>query len=311
MLDGNDMEDGVCFYEVAVFDGDRQWAVRKRYQEFAALNKALHGLVELPPFPPKSVFRNRFSAGFRNKRYQQLDVWLRALLAEDPCLSRFDALRKFFGLQADDVIPEGSQFQVKEVQPDGDYESQFTAGAREEQHELLVASSSQWTDSSLRPWCQSKCGQNTEIGHMSIMDSQGLERALPLSAPWTASVADLSFPILFRAVVVLKDSFWLGSCRIIHDGTAVMSASDLEGSDIVDYLSAGCTVTVVEVSRREDLKRVRGKLAQPPGWITLEYLLDGYRWAIPEGCGPENDQDDDPLERRARASISKMRTDVA
>eukprot|EP00662_Eupelagonemidae_sp_cell21_P058002 gene58002-biopygen51950 len=37
-------------------------------------------------------------------------------------------------------------------------------------------------------------------------------------------------------------------------------------------------VVVVEVRRREDMNRIRGRIADPAGWISLEILDNGHRW---------------------------------
>ena len=41
----------------------------------------------------------------------------------------------------------------------------------------------------------------------------------------------------------------------------------------------GTIVNVQEVARREDMRRVRARIAEPEGWISLENLDDGLLWA--------------------------------
>lgn len=47
----------------------------------------------------------------------------------------------------------------------------------------------------------------------------------------------------------------------------------------VTRLKVGTIVNVLEVMRRDDLKRVRARIAEPEGWISLLDTSDGYRWA--------------------------------
>ena len=55
-----------------------------------------------------------------------------------------------------------------------------------------------------------------------------------------------------------------------------------EGSTFTNPLDPGTAVHVVEVVRRDDLRRVRGRIDQPvAGWISLENLDTGFRWARP------------------------------
>lgn len=59
------------------------------------------------------------------------------------------------------------------------------------------------------------------------------------------------------------------------------------GSRELATLPKGAEVDVVEVSRRGDMKRVRGRIAEPAGWISLANLEDGRRWAVAVPAGDE------------------------
>lgn len=72
-----------------------------------------------------------------------------------------------------------------------------------------------------------------------------------------------------RKYVTVADSTWVSSCiGLGGDG----------GSRKVASLPKGTRVEVIEVRRCEDMKRVRGRITDPAGWISLEDLSDGYRW---------------------------------
>eukprot|EP00660_Eupelagonema_oceanica_P013499 gene13499-biopygen24561 len=46
----------------------------------------------------------------------------------------------------------------------------------------------------------------------------------------------------------------------------------------VGVVPEGTRVRVIEVERRADIRRLRGRVAQPRGWISLEDLDTGERW---------------------------------
>lgn len=69
-----------------------------------------------------------------------------------------------------------------------------------------------------------------------------------------------------------------GIYEILHDNAAVRSASATT-SPVVARLREGEMVKVVEVETVESEARVRGRLEEPLGWISLMDLQNGYRWA--------------------------------
>merc|ERR1711924_30457 len=71
-----------------------------------------------------------------------------------------------------------------------------------------------------------------------------------------------------------------GDYVIILQGTIVGEEVELESKDLAK-LEMGQIVKVVEVQRHPDIKRVRAKIESPAGWISLENLDDGQRWARP------------------------------
>eukprot|EP00448_Togula_jolla_P022655 CAMPEP_0170573004 /NCGR_PEP_ID=MMETSP0224-20130122/2529_1 /TAXON_ID=285029 /ORGANISM="Togula jolla, Strain CCCM 725" /LENGTH=1053 /DNA_ID=CAMNT_0010895553 /DNA_START=38 /DNA_END=3199 /DNA_ORIENTATION=- len=80
---------------------------------------------------------------------------------------------------------------------------------------------------------------------------------------------------------------------IVHQGTLVSASASLaqEKHEEVGRLDAGTMVEVVEVLRLpEDQKRVRAKLLEPQGWISLVDLGDTYRWAQRVQLEPEGNR---------------------
>jgi len=70
----------------------------------------------------------------------------------------------------------------------------------------------------------------------------------------------------------------LGTYVVTHEHAAVTAGVHL--SSPVDFLSAGAYVNVLEVVRCPEQNRIRGRIEKPDGWISLENLEDGYRWAV-------------------------------
>lgn len=85
-----------------------------------------------------------------------------------------------------------------------------------------------------------------------------------------------------------------GTYRILADGTAM--GPTLELGDVVQELPAGELVEVVEVAATADLRRMRGRLLSPPGWISIRSLEPGdtRRWAVrladPGAAGQQRQQ---------------------
>lgn len=74
-----------------------------------------------------------------------------------------------------------------------------------------------------------------------------------------------------------------GVYTILHDGTKVAPTRELSDT-IVAELKKGEAVRVLEVVSSPALRRVRGRLEKPPGWISLLNTETGYRWAAREGA---------------------------
>merc|ERR1719277_1959097 len=70
-----------------------------------------------------------------------------------------------------------------------------------------------------------------------------------------------------------------GTYTILHSGTWV-TQSESKTSRVSISLKLGAQVTVLEVKMMSEDHRLRARIADPPGWISLKSLDDGYRWAV-------------------------------
>jgi len=69
-----------------------------------------------------------------------------------------------------------------------------------------------------------------------------------------------------------------GMYNILHDRTKVAPTKELSEQWVAE-LDKGAAVRVVEVISMRAIKRVRGRLESPAGWISLLNTETGYRWA--------------------------------
>lgn len=71
-----------------------------------------------------------------------------------------------------------------------------------------------------------------------------------------------------------------GRYVIVHDQTFVSKTVVVPAEEeIIDVLVEGSEVLILEVVRRDEDKRVRGRIEAPSGWISLLDTETGYRWA--------------------------------
>mmetsp|Transcript_64655 Transcript_64655/g.135652 ORF Transcript_64655/g.135652 Transcript_64655/m.135652 type:complete len:475 (+) Transcript_64655:1-1425(+) len=71
-----------------------------------------------------------------------------------------------------------------------------------------------------------------------------------------------------------------GRYVVIHDNTAVTKGVNPE-PPVVGRLAFGAEIQILELVHRSDQNRVRGRVENPAGWISLWDTKDGYRWAVP------------------------------
>jgi hypothetical protein len=67
---------------------------------------------------------------------------------------------------------------------------------------------------------------------------------------------------------------------ITYDGTAVRSEVSRESAQVTT-LESDTQVEVLEVIAAPEQQRIRAKIKEPQGWISLVSTEDGYRWANP------------------------------
>lgn len=75
-----------------------------------------------------------------------------------------------------------------------------------------------------------------------------------------------------------------GAYTILHDRTKVAPAKELSDQWVAE-LGKGTSVRIVEVISMPGIKRVRGRLESPAGWISLLNTETGYRWAAKPSTG--------------------------
>jgi len=97
-INGRFETDCITYYNVVTFDGQQQWLVTRRYNDFLSLQQRLRGRVPLPTLPPKSVVRKLLSSRFAERRQQGLLNFLQAAVRADPGLQLLPQLRSWLGL---------------------------------------------------------------------------------------------------------------------------------------------------------------------------------------------------------------------
>eukprot|EP00408_Alexandrium_pacificum_P006301 CAMPEP_0171223330 /NCGR_PEP_ID=MMETSP0790-20130122/35722_1 /TAXON_ID=2925 /ORGANISM="Alexandrium catenella, Strain OF101" /LENGTH=434 /DNA_ID=CAMNT_0011689301 /DNA_START=16 /DNA_END=1317 /DNA_ORIENTATION=- len=75
-----------------------------------------------------------------------------------------------------------------------------------------------------------------------------------------------------------------GMYVITHDNTKVspqlaLGADQQVGNASIKRLAVGSVINVVEVVPLMEAQRVRGRIENPPGWVSLMNTTNGYRWA--------------------------------
>eukprot|EP00928_Gymnodinium_smaydae_P082775 TRINITY_DN66070_c0_g1_i1.p1 TRINITY_DN66070_c0_g1~~TRINITY_DN66070_c0_g1_i1.p1 ORF type:complete len:302 (+),score=39.55 TRINITY_DN66070_c0_g1_i1:85-906(+) len=78
-----------------------------------------------------------------------------------------------------------------------------------------------------------------------------------------------------------KQDIQCGKYCVLAGSTSVTSGKRPSRDTIIHELLPGTDVVVVEVEHLTDISRVRGRIVDPPGWITILHTRRGYRWAAP------------------------------
>merc|ERR1719277_425859 len=82
-----------------------------------------------------------------------------------------------------------------------------------------------------------------------------------------------------EAVAEMTQEDGPGTYTIVHAGTWV-TLNESKTSRVSIALKQGTQVNVLEVKMMSKDHRLRARIADPPGWISLKNLDDGYRWAV-------------------------------
>jgi len=90
--------DSITYYYVVTTDGQQQWLVTRRYNDFLSLEQQLRGRVPLPSLPRKSVVRKLLSSSFADRRQKGLLYFLQVAVRADPGLQLLPQLRNWLGL---------------------------------------------------------------------------------------------------------------------------------------------------------------------------------------------------------------------
>lgn len=89
----------------------------------------------------------------------------------------------------------------------------------------------------------------------------------PMSEPLSARMPASNFPDLTPGQYVVTNN-------MVAVTTGVASSSPILGP-----LLAGTRINILEVVHQNDEQRVRGRIDNPPGWISLLDMVDGRSWA--------------------------------
>mmetsp|Transcript_15476 Transcript_15476/g.46458 ORF Transcript_15476/g.46458 Transcript_15476/m.46458 type:complete len:393 (+) Transcript_15476:53-1231(+) len=111
------------------------------------------------------------------------------------------------------------------------------------------------------------------------------ERVFAAGAPLSPSRTFASPTSVSIADVPRQDSDAPGLYTVVHQNAAVRSGLSLD-SEVLTKLPWGTEISVVEIIRRDEDERVRGRIGPLPalncpagGWLSLADTRSGYRWA--------------------------------
>lgn len=79
-----------------------------------------------------------------------------------------------------------------------------------------------------------------------------------------------------------------GRYRTVAERTHVCTEENVSDGDRVTTLMAGTVIQVEEVTKNREMKRIRARIAEPEGWISLLNIKNGNRWAV-RLRGPDGD----------------------
>lgn len=73
-----------------------------------------------------------------------------------------------------------------------------------------------------------------------------------------------------------------GMYVITHNNTFVSENATIPSSEleVTHRLEEGCVIRVLEVVENPEQNRIRARIQNPPGWISLMDIQKGHRWAM-------------------------------
>lgn len=74
-----------------------------------------------------------------------------------------------------------------------------------------------------------------------------------------------------------------GKFRVVNPPGAAVNEEQSLKSKVVCVLEAGTEIDVLEVVKVDCEERVRGRIASPPGWLSLVNTKNGFRWVVSAG----------------------------
>merc|ERR1711988_611424 len=116
-------------------------------------------------------------------------------------------------------------------------------------------------------------GAQVAVAEVKLISAERLIRARIADPPGWISLENLDTGYRWAARVEDRP----GTYTILH--YTVITKGESRQSDSFVELQTGAQVTVVEVKLMSAERRLRARIADPPGWISLENLDTGYRWA--------------------------------
>merc|ERR1711988_2031975 len=118
-----------------------------------------------------------------------------------------------------------------------------------------------------------RTGAQVTVVEVKLMSAEQCLRARIIDPPGWISLENLDTG--YRWAKRVEDR--LGTYTILHP--TMMTRGESRQSDSSIELQTGAQVTVVEVKLMSAERLIRARIIDPPGWISLEKLDTGYRWA--------------------------------
>lgn len=129
-----------------------------------------------------------------------------------------------------------------------------------------------------------------------------------LHAALTDTAGKAQGEVRLRALAADRDG--PGMFAITHPCALAPSVRLALKEDVITELEIGTVVQVVEVVRNDEQHRIRARLENPAGWISIEDILNGHRWAERQHCVMSNFRTSSK-ESWSAGTIAHKKVDVA